>query len=85
MGAQLLSIEGTQIKLEVTIDLSRSMLTSEENIQQSLNEGGCLATSAALINPAIIEMALPSTQCQSSTGLKGFKAGITKVAGLINI
>ena len=32
MGAQLLGIEGTQVKIEVTIDLSRSMLTSEENI-----------------------------------------------------
>jgi hypothetical protein len=29
MGAQLLSIEGSQVKLEVTIDLSRSMLTSD--------------------------------------------------------
>ena len=48
MGAQLLSFEGTQITLEVTIDLSRSMLTSEENIQQSLNEAGCIATGAAL-------------------------------------
>lgn len=48
MGARILSIEGSQLRLEVTIDLSRSMLTSEENIQQSLNEGGCLATSAAL-------------------------------------
>jgi hypothetical protein len=48
MGAQILSIEGSQVKLEVTLDLSRSMLTSEENIQQSLNEAGCLATSAAL-------------------------------------
>jgi hypothetical protein len=48
MGARLLGIEGNQVKLEVTIDLSRSMLTSEENIQQSLNEGGCLATAAAL-------------------------------------
>jgi hypothetical protein len=48
MGARILSIEGTQIKLEVTIDLSRSLLTSEENIQQSLNEGGCIATAAAL-------------------------------------
>jgi hypothetical protein len=38
MGAQLLSIEGSRVKIEVTIDLSRSMLTSEENIQQSLNE-----------------------------------------------
>lgn len=48
MGAQLLSIEGSQVRIEVTIDLSRSMLTSEENIQQSLNETGCIATAAAL-------------------------------------
>ena len=48
MGAQLLSIEGSRVKIEVTIDLSRSMLTSEENIQQTLNETGCIATKAAL-------------------------------------
>jgi hypothetical protein len=48
MSAQLLSIEGSQVKIEVTIDLSRSMLTSEENIQQTLNETGCIATAAAL-------------------------------------
>lgn len=48
MGAQLLSIEGSQVKIEVTIDLSRSMLTSEETIQQTLNETGCIATEAAL-------------------------------------
>lgn len=44
MGVQLRSIDGSQ----VTIDLSRSMLTSEENIQQSLNAAGCIATAAAL-------------------------------------
>jgi hypothetical protein len=44
MGAQLLSIERSQVKLE----LSRSLLTSEENIQQSLNDGGRIATEAAL-------------------------------------
>ena len=48
MGVQLISIEGTKVKMEVTIELSRSMLTSEENIQQSLNETGCIATEAAL-------------------------------------
>ena len=48
MGARLLGIEGSQVTIEMTIDISRSMLTSEENIQQSLNEGGCLATAAAL-------------------------------------
>ena len=48
MGVQLISIEGTKVKMEVTIELSRSMLTSEENIQHSLNETGCMATAAAL-------------------------------------
>jgi hypothetical protein len=48
MGARLLSIEGSQVRLEVTLDLSRSMLASEENIQQSLNEGGRIATESAL-------------------------------------
>ena len=48
MGVQLISIEGTKVKMEVTIELSRSMLTSEENIQHSLNEIGCIATGAAL-------------------------------------
>ena len=48
MGVQLLSIEGSQVKMEVTVELSRSMLTSEENIQHSLNETGCIATEAAL-------------------------------------
>jgi len=48
MGAQLLGIEGTQVKIEVTINLSRSMLTSEEKIQESLNEAGNIATLSAL-------------------------------------
>ena len=48
MGVQLLSIEGSQVKIEVTIDLSRSMLTSEETIQKSLNDAGLIATEAAL-------------------------------------
>jgi hypothetical protein len=48
MSAKLLSVEGSQVKIEVTIELSRSMLTSEENIQQTLNETGCIATAAAL-------------------------------------
>jgi hypothetical protein len=48
MGARILSIQGSQVKLEVAIDLSRSLLRSEENIPQNLNEAGCLATSAAV-------------------------------------
>lgn len=48
MGAQLLSQSGTQVTIEVTVDLSRSLLTSEEAIQESLNEAGRIATTAAL-------------------------------------
>jgi hypothetical protein len=48
MGVRLLEIDGSRVKIEVTIELSRSMLTSEETIQQQLNEAGCLATEAAL-------------------------------------
>lgn len=48
MSVQLLSIEGSQVRIEVTIELSRSMLTSEENIQETLKDAGCIATEAAL-------------------------------------
>jgi hypothetical protein len=48
MSAKLISIEGSTVKLEVSIEIGRSMLTSEENIQQSLNAAGCIATAAAL-------------------------------------
>ena len=44
----MLGIEGTHVKIEVTMDLSRSLLTSEENIQEGLNEADCIATVAAL-------------------------------------
>ena len=36
------------IPLEVTIELSSSMLESERSIQAALNEAGCLATGRAL-------------------------------------
>jgi hypothetical protein len=48
MSAKLVSVDDTQVKLEVTVELSRSMLNTEERIQQSLNEAGCIATEAAL-------------------------------------
>jgi len=35
MGAQLLGIEGTQVKIEVTINLSRSMLTSKRRSRKA--------------------------------------------------
>lgn len=48
MSAKLISIEGTTVKIELTVEIGRSMLTSEKNIQTSLNDAGCLATGAAL-------------------------------------
>ena len=48
MGLQSVNVEGNQVKIEMIIDLSHSMLTSEENIQNSLNKVGCIATKAAL-------------------------------------
>ena len=48
MSAKLISIDGSTVKLEVTLELGRSMLTSEENFQQSLTAAGRIATEAAL-------------------------------------
>lgn len=48
MPAKMISAEGNQIKIELTIELSRSMMGTEEQIQGSLNEAGSLATAAAL-------------------------------------
>lgn len=44
MLAKLISVEGTKVKIELTIELSESMLESEGKIQESLNEAGCIAT-----------------------------------------
>jgi hypothetical protein len=43
-----LSVSGQEVKIEVTIELDRSLLKSEEKIQKSLNEAGCLASIEAL-------------------------------------
>lgn len=48
MAAQLIRQEGHQITLQVTVDISGSMLEAEEHIQQAVNEVGCLATEQAL-------------------------------------
>ena len=48
MSAKLLSVSGQEVKIEVTIELDRSMLKTEERIQKSLNEAGCLASLEAL-------------------------------------
>ena len=48
MSARLISIEGSQVKIELTIELSKSMIESEGKIQEGLNEAGCIATREAL-------------------------------------
>jgi hypothetical protein len=48
MTAKLINIEGSKIKIELTLELSRSMLDTEINIQKSLNEVGCIASQEAL-------------------------------------
>jgi len=48
MTAKLINIEGSKIKIELTLELSRSMLDTEINIQKSLNEVGCIASKEAL-------------------------------------
>ena len=44
MSAKLIRVEGRTVKIELTIELSESMLDSEIKIQEGLNEAGCIAT-----------------------------------------
>jgi hypothetical protein len=48
MTAKLINVEGSKIKIELTLELSRSMLDREINIQKGLNEVGCIASKEAL-------------------------------------
>ncbi len=48
MNANLKSIKGNTVTVEVKFELTDSMLETEDNILTSLNEAGCLATSEAL-------------------------------------
>ncbi len=48
MSAKLISVERTKVKIEITIELSDSMLDIEKKIQEGLNEVGCIATKEAL-------------------------------------
>lgn len=48
MSAQVKSVEGRTVTLEVKVELQAMMLASEEAIQQAVNEAGCLATGEAL-------------------------------------
>jgi hypothetical protein len=48
MPASLIEGKGTQVKIELRVELSCSMLETEEAIQEALNEAGCLASRDAL-------------------------------------
>jgi hypothetical protein len=48
MPARVIAVDGQTVTLELTIDLSRSLLETEERILAVLNEAGCLATQEAL-------------------------------------
>ena len=48
MPATLVERQENAVTIAIRIPLSRSMLDTEEAIQQALNEAGVLATAAAL-------------------------------------
>ena len=48
MPAKLIRVKGSRVKVEVTVELSRSMLETEEAIQGALNEAGVLLSGEAL-------------------------------------
>jgi hypothetical protein len=48
MSAKLIAIERDTVRIELNIELSRSMLESEEVILNALNETGRIATGEAL-------------------------------------
>lgn len=48
MTAKLISVEGAVIRIELTIELSETMLESEEKIQEQLNEAGRIASKEAM-------------------------------------
>ncbi len=48
MKANIISKNTKEVVLQVKISLESTMLKTEESIQQSLNQAGCLATEIAL-------------------------------------
>jgi len=48
MPARLIAVDGKTVTLELTLELSRSLLATEERILAVLNEAGCVATQEAL-------------------------------------
>ena len=48
MLASLIEGKGSQVKIELTVELSRSLRETDEAIQVTLNEAGCIASREAL-------------------------------------
>ena len=48
MAAQLIKQNGPELTLQITVNISGSMMEAEENVQRAINEAGCLATQQAL-------------------------------------
>jgi hypothetical protein len=48
MPVSLIEVKGSRVKIELTVELGRSMLDTEERIQAALNEAGCIASREAL-------------------------------------
>ena len=48
MSATMIERQETRVTIQITVELSRSMLDSEAEIQKALNEAGVLATAEAL-------------------------------------
>ena len=44
MPATLTAVTGHHVKVDVTVELSRSLLETEEAVQPALNQAGCLLT-----------------------------------------
>ena len=59
MTAKLINVEGSKIKIE----LSRSMLDTEINIQKGLNEVGCIASKEALKYLGLAEKVKKRKKC----------------------
>ena len=48
MAARLTKQNGDELTIQVTVNISSSMLEAEESVQRAINEAGCLATQPAL-------------------------------------
>jgi len=72
MKASIVEQDGNTVTLQLQVQLSKSMLETEENIQEALNEAGCLASQLALAQ--FDTDGSPLTH----SGMKWFSKGMTE-------